>query len=283
MFNTHTDYCLYPTLSVLSKNDREKMYKKTVSFDDIQQKFQDLEDSYNHDRESFQNRIMNLEDTITKLKEHINRLENMISRLDTNQFMTGSDRNRRKIVLNLEEGELYTMGTYAGEAIPWRVLKVTDDKILLLSENGLDRKPYHETEKKTTWENSDIRRWLNQTFIHQAFRPEEKQKVLVTSVNNSNDLENSTAGMNVTQDQLFLLSIKEVKEFFPSDESRICYLMTNSGPQSSINSCSWWLRSFGNNIRAAFVRRRGDVFERGQYIYSDNVAVRPAMWINRIS
>ena len=52
--------------------------------------------------------------------------------------------------------------------------------------------------------------------------------------------------------------------------------------------CLWWLRSLGNDKynefdigrRAANVSRDGAVYSNGNYVFNENICVRPALWIN---
>ena len=45
--------------------------------------------------------------------------------------------------------------------------------------------------------------------------------------------------------------------------------------------CYWWLRSPGNNaIDAAYVDNYGNVNSNGSNVNDDNIAVRPALWLN---
>lgn len=47
--------------------------------------------------------------------------------------------------------------------------------MLLLSEKSLDEKPYNMKAANVTWETCTLRDWLNNTFIHEAFRPMRRQ------------------------------------------------------------------------------------------------------------
>jgi len=70
---------------------------------------------------------------------------------------------------NYVVGEIVRFG-----GIEWRVLDVQDGKALLLSEYFLTPWRYiryHNIFTEVTWENSDIRWWLNNDFYHTNFFP----------------------------------------------------------------------------------------------------------------
>lgn len=55
------------------------------------------------------------------------------------------------------------------EPIEWLVLEVNGNKALLISSYGLDCKEYHHEFEFITWENCDLRKWLNGEFFRRAF------------------------------------------------------------------------------------------------------------------
>lgn len=178
--------------------------------------------------------------------------------------------------------------TNGTEGIEWIILARTGDNALLLSKYGLDVKEYHEEWEDITWEQSDIRSWLNGSFMDTAFTGEEQGAILKTAVDNSQAEGNSeydTIGGNNTEDRVFLLSYKEAfEDYFSSDEDRICmptdYAVQNGAwTNDDTGACWWWLRSPGRSrCNATFVYSDGSP----GYIYVnlDNNCVRPALWIN---
>jgi len=61
------------------------------------------------------------------------------------------------------------------EPIRWYVIGKTQNKVTLLSVSGLDSRPYHETPDAVSLLDSDVYRWLNESFRTKAFTDEEKQ------------------------------------------------------------------------------------------------------------
>lgn len=71
------------------------------------------------------------------------------------------------------------------EPIAWRVLDSGADGVLLLSEYVLGARAFNEAIRAdNTWENSDIRTWLNGTFLKSAFTAKEQAFLLTSSLTN---------------------------------------------------------------------------------------------------
>ena len=73
-------------------------------------------------------------------------------------------------------GSIVTYGHYPQTAsgtdstpIEWMVLEVQGNKALLFSKYGLETRAYNSKRTYTTWETSDMREWLNDTFLNRAF------------------------------------------------------------------------------------------------------------------
>ena len=190
-------------------------------------------------------------------------------------------------------GDIYSFGSYeqdnnksnGQEDIEWLVLEKEGTRILVISKYALDCKPYNTSYTDVTWETCTLRRWLNNDFINAAFSAEEKTIIPTVKVSSNKNPEYSTNPGNVTQDQVFLLSITEEDKYFSSDSARQCeptdFAVANGAWENDSGNCWWWLRSPGaNQCSAAYVYDDGDVFEFGYYVYGDDFAVRPALWID---
>lgn len=62
------------------------------------------------------------------------------------------------------------------EPISWIVLEKTKEKMVMISEQILDYKEFS-ANGKNDWEQSDLKKWLNEEFFSQAFNDEEKAKM----------------------------------------------------------------------------------------------------------
>ena len=203
------------------------------------------------------------------------------------------------------------------EPIKWRVLNVSEDKALLLSDLVLDDQD-NSSDVGLIWEYSDIRSWLNaydadenesekdysnKNFIDCAFTQKEQKSIL-------NDMENSSH--TEENDKIFLLSDKEinaadkgkvygfVEDYFSKsdedwsdidDEAKRSRSSTYakamglfSGTSgSALKNCYWWLRlPNGSNWDDAGVVTKGGGFIRSyaSTIEADIGGVRPAINID---
>ena len=187
-------------------------------------------------------------------------------------------------------GDHFTFGNYPqgedGEEQPieWRVLAVESGKALVISEKLLNCVQYNETYTDVTWETCTLRKWMNNDFINKAFSSSQQAKIITVTNQNPNNPEYGTKGGNATQDKIFALSIDEAEKYFSSNFDRRAYTTDyahKKGYDYSDRSEYWWLRSpgYGGN-NAADVRRYGSIFRLGDDVYSVEVAVRPAFWLN---
>ena len=204
-------------------------------------------------------------------------------------------------IKNAKVGDIVYFGTYeqdndtsnGKENIEWLVLAKEKNRVLVISDKALDRQPYNSSyTEEVTWENCSLRKWLNGTFLKQAFSTEEQAQIQNTTVSADNNPQYSTNPGNATTDKVFLLSINEVEKYFNSDEARKCAPTAYAKAQGASTSdtfktpsgaatCWWWLRSPGDDqSSAAYVYFGGDVFELGNYVFSGLNAVRPALWIS---
>ena len=201
-------------------------------------------------------------------------------------------------VKSVNVGDTYRFGSYeqdnnksnGQEDIEWLVLAKEGTKILVISKEALDCKPYNTSFTYVTWETCTLRKWLNNDFINAAFSADERTMIPTVTVSADKNPAYSTNPRNATQDnatqdQVFLLSITEVNKYFSSDSARQCkptdYAVANGAWESDSGNCWWWLRSPGHYQNyAAYVFDDGDVYECGNHVLIDYRAVRPALWID---
>ncbi len=115
-------------------------------------------------------------------------------------------------------------GTYPQEKdkdqpIEWIVLNVDQDKQLyLLSMNVLEVRQYDSQGKDiVTWQDSELRTFLNNDFYNKAFNEEEKAAIAPAElVNDKND--HGLPGGENTTDNVFVPSTDEILEYVPLDD-----------------------------------------------------------------
>lgn len=163
------------------------------------------------------------------------------------------------------------------EPIMWRVLANDGNKMLLVSEYGLDTKIFNS--KLSTWNDSSIREWLNGDFCNDSLPYGLRKKIVKTT--NITELNNEQP----TSDYVFLLSMTEVETYFVTDESRICYLTDYAVSQGAFKyddsyACHWFTRTIsGENKAIVNVRTRGNLRYVDTNPYDAGYAIRPAMWV----
>ena len=101
------------------------------------------------------------------------------------------------------------------DPIRWIVLEKQDDRILVVSSLILDIHSYDESYSDVvTWEKCSLRRWLNNTFINNAFNATERKLILEAEVPADKHPDCDTDPGNATTDQIFLLSASEYLKYF---------------------------------------------------------------------
>lgn len=164
-----------------------------------------------------------------------------------------------------EETDVFQYGIYH-----WKILKKYDDCILVISEDIIDARPYHEKWEEITWEDCTLRKWLNQEFYEMAFNEYEKEqisKVHIQIENNTDCLDKTTLTESYITDKIFLLSIEDIKD------EKISEIILN---EKKLNSDLWWLRSPGNTGFCASIIDDRKMSESGFDVHNI-LGVRPAL------
>ena len=184
-----------------------------------------------------------------------------------------------------EPFEVYSFGNYQG-ATDWYVLERKSDRMLLVSKEVIDVKPFdaypyvendntehnyyndkgdyiiYDREEGNDWKVSMLKKWLNNDYLKTAFNDKEKNRLIKTD------------GAKV-----FLLSIDEVNKYMPNEEQRIAEV-SDYASERLAKAC-YWLRSPGlGKTNAAYVGDTGVIFESGHEVSDPYViGVRPAVWV----
>ena len=193
--------------------------------------------------------------------------------------------------ISLSSAETIVFGKYHDEDIEWLVLDTTQSgSKLLLSKYVIEAKCFNVIGSDSagydsqSWENSDLRNWLNQDFLNESFTEAEIYGISVTSKMNKGNTKYHVKGTSETYDQVFLLSIDEAKAYFATEEDLRAKPMANTESELWVDEdgyCNWWLRSPGcDNTKSANVRSSGYVYLRGDANNSSILGVRPALWVN---
>ena len=197
-----------------------------------------------------------------------------------------------KTLSSARVGSYITFGSYeqdnniqnGKERIEWEVLEKTRSSILVISRYALDSKVYGSTKSDVSWANSSLRKWLNDTFITEAFS--EVEQAMIPTVTISVDKSTMFGPKQDTsvQDQVFLLSESEANKYFSSNSYRRCTATAFANQKLLLNNTNggtwWWLRSAALETDHASVVLADGSTNRAGLRASTNCAVRPALWIN---
>ena len=176
------------------------------------------------------------------------------------------------------------------EPIEWIVVDQKDTNVLLVSKYALDVQQYNYTWKQVTWADSSLRHWLNKTFLPEAFSSKEQEGIVLSEITNSlyDGNPDYTLSGPTTKDKVFLLSYREVKQYFPSDSARQLENTPYTRPKAEFglvlkhggNHCYWLTRSPGNAAdQVAIVSESGSLSEC-KSVDDIAMATRPAIWLN---
>lgn len=148
----------------------------------------------------------------------------------------------------------------------WKIMDKEDDKALLMKKASLLKTAYHNASGDVTWEQSELRQWLNSDFLKKNFSKIEQANILLSDVTNSGNSVYGTKGGNDTKDYVFILSAEEVKQYGSLTKS----FQSNS-----------WLRTPGSvQSSAAFRLGNGTVMDYGYVATSKDLAVYPVLWFH---
>lgn len=200
-----------------------------------------------------------------------------------------------------------TFAYFKYEPIKWRVLENDGETLLLMADSVIDCRQYAENDNSVTWETSYIRKWLNgygffgeqnQSFLDYAFTEKERAAITRTTVTDSDNPFHKTKGGNDTQDQVFLLSIREMlnesygfpadymmysktRRLSPTDYAHAMGVWMSSAHEEYGDYCWWLLRSPGSHTKAvSLVYRFGHVYQDGYYADTKYYGVCPAVRID---
>lgn len=195
------------------------------------------------------------------------------------------------------KGDIVEFGTYeqdgdAGngpEPIQWIVLERIDGQLLLLSADVLEVRQYHHVPfEEVTWENSDLRAWMNADFYDGAFTADQRGLIQMVHNDNADQSITGASGGAATDDRVFALSETESVVYLntPAARSDIGAALASehaaAGPLSvsEDGTADWWLRSPGTyGFATQFVDASGVPSLSGANV-DLQYGVRPALWIS---
>ena len=202
------------------------------------------------------------------------------------------------------------------DPIKWTILDENNGKALILADLALDSQQYYKSDNWGTrksngrsvyandYAESDIRKWLNDTFYNVAFNDLQKALIETTAIDNKftgYGINKYNSNQINTEDKIFLLSYEDVFEtsaYFNSNAARQKKSTDYAKSQGCINdtmindnhiyiyrdTCYWWLRSpylqkddsYSNYVYCVFLAGGGN---NGNKVSNTISGVVPALWI----
>lgn len=184
----------------------------------------------------------------------------------------------------VDVGDTLTFGTYeqdgneenGSEGITWIVVGKEDDQFLLISEEILAVIPFQTGEAETwSYENSTIRKFVNETFYNEAFTDEEKSKIISYKIKEE-DANGNEIGSS--DNYVFLPTKKMVEDYLTSSQMTVnkTTAAKTSAKTKSANS-AWWTSSMYLSKGAYCVAYGGTSYycKAGK-----ELGVRPMMYVD---
>ncbi|MBR5796559.1 MAG: hypothetical protein IKY26_10475, partial [Erysipelotrichaceae bacterium] len=175
------------------------------------------------------------------------------------------------------------------ESLEWKICDIDDNRYLLVSSYCIDYKQFHNKFQDVTWEESDLRKWLNHSFYDQAFSKEEKDLVALSEI--KTDMYRYSSEDLITQDKVFMLSHTELLEYTNGTKSidvttyaqeiykNIESTNGNSVTENISNYQGYWVREpdIVNNSKWSYIELN-HVLSQGKPV-NEYYYVRPAIWV----
>lgn len=201
-----------------------------------------------------------------------------------------ADEISKDMIISAQKGDTVYFGAYEQdgnlnndkEPIEWKVIEKQDGNLLLLSVYALDAKKFSGSSDEIYWKDSEIRTWLNDSFMREAFSDDNRSLILQSSIICDYYLEDEGTSIQESGevfDNIFLFGLEDVMGYRLDDEILVCktseYVRKN-GIRTGI--CCWWLRSANMNRdhTSQIIRTDGSISDSS---YTQLNGVRPALWV----
>ena len=136
----------------------------------------------------------------------------------------------------------------------WRALDVQADRVLIITEQIIEKRVYDMQGANITWENCALRSYLNNEFYLKLKNHEQAMVKEIANINDDNQIF-KTKGGRTTTDKVFLLSFEDVVKYYGNGEqlqngteAHAKQLTGNLGSELMASYGGkpwWWLRTPG--------------------------------------
>lgn len=159
--------------------------------------------------------------------------------------------------------------------IEWIAIHKNGNNVLVVTKNIIQAISYNEDWSDTDWEHCSLRRWLNSTFVNNAFS--DKERKLISAYETENKC----------KDEVFILSKDEAEEYKVATiyemsrgitEPTEFAIIRGIDVSTKYKSSNWWLRDIYPNKSAGIVNSQGATVGHDSVFMKNGL--RPAMWID---
>ena len=199
-----------------------------------------------------------------------------------------------------------TIYWFSYRPIEWNRLEEKDGKALIIANLVLDAQNYYNEYYSyifvhnggegyaNNYKLSSIRMFLNDNFYNTVFNELQKQIIEITQVNNGASTTSSESNiyaknLGYTYDKVFLLSYKEITNYYKSNSDRMvkctdyarcqgAFKEDNTGT-SYLGNVNWWLRSPSEQYAQDSSVITYDGYIKSKAVGETYIGVRPACWI----
>ena len=168
---------------------------------------------------------------------------------------------------------------YIMSPLKWRVLDKTEDAVLIITVDCIISLS-DSLKQKGVWASSSARKLLNEGFYNTAFTDTEKSQILIHTVSTPRNKSQRIDGGPDTEDHVFLLSVEEVKQYMPTNESQESTPTEYARKKDMRQTWGFWqLRTPGKSSFGPVAVHDFGGFSAMTGNYVGSGYLRPAMWI----
>ncbi|MBO4396196.1 MAG: hypothetical protein J5819_07615 [Eubacterium sp.] len=181
--------------------------------------------------------------------------------------VAGNESDGWRKAANLEKKVLHTSEIGAKVKFgktEWIVLKHKNGGTLLIADEPIKYRPFHNAEGDVSWSNCHLREYLNGKYLKNYFYPCETDIIMETDVTDSID-PNSADDSPVLRDKVYIPSGEDIFDYEDTLGSKINNLR---------------LRDKGENAgTTTFVSAEGDIIDYGFPSDMNGCYIRPMIWV----
>ena len=191
-------------------------------------------------------------------------------------------------LFNAGVGAVVTLGSYeldgldnGPEGIPWIVVYRAEDKVLAVSQYVIEEMQFSSSQEEIiTWNDSNLKSWLNGNFYNTAFTKEEKAQLAPLQVDFSGEY--VFEGGSETDEHVFLLSTDETYSYLGAldafhAQASGALRKRSASVVDSDGRINYWTRSTSFASAGVTSTTWTDIYN----FEADSVyGVRPAIWIS---